>query len=264
MFLEGPGLDEIYGKLASTGATSYLRDALGSIVAVSNTSATTTSSYAYSSYGSTAITGTADSPFQYTGRENDAGTNLYYYRARYYSPQLGRFISEDPIELNGGINAYAYADGNPISLTDPNGLFASPWHFGITLIAAHDAGFSWGGSLTIAWYSVTTDIGTQGIDDANIHSMAIGGPHPQSVADARAGSQAYVDSQFNLFTLQGAGNAAHTLADACASGHRFQTWNGGWPSFTHEIGDWFPSYQAVAGAYSSAYSALWQFRNHPF
>jgi RHS repeat-associated protein len=122
MFLEGPGLDEVYGKLASTGATSYLRDALGSTVAVSNSSATTTSSYAYSSYGSTAITGTADSPFQYTGRENDAGTNLYYYRARYYSPQVGRFISEDPIGLNGGINTYAYAWGNPISYTDPLGL----------------------------------------------------------------------------------------------------------------------------------------------
>lgn len=121
MFLEGPGLDEVNGKLAPTGATSYLRDALGSIIAVSNTSATTTSSYAYSSYGSTAITGTADSPFQYTGRENDAGTKLYYYRARYYSPQLGRFISEDPIGLSGGINVYAYAAGNPISYRDPDG-----------------------------------------------------------------------------------------------------------------------------------------------
>jgi RHS repeat-associated protein len=123
MFLEGPGLDEIYGKLASTGATSYLRDALGSTIAVSNSSAATTSSYAYSSYGSTVITGTADSPFQYTARENDAASNLYYYRARYYSPQLGRFISEDPIGLNGGINAYEYASGNPIDLRDPLGLW---------------------------------------------------------------------------------------------------------------------------------------------
>jgi RHS repeat-associated protein len=121
MFLEGPGLDEVYGKLASAGATSYLRDALGSTIAVSNSSATTTSSYAYSSYGSTAITGSADSPFQYTGRENDAAANLYYYRARYYSPQLGRFISEDPIGLNGGINTYAYANGNPINFRDPTG-----------------------------------------------------------------------------------------------------------------------------------------------
>jgi RHS repeat-associated protein len=50
---------------------------------------------------------------QYTGRENNQ-TGLYYYRARYYSPSLRRFISEDPIGLAGGINAYAYAGDDPV------------------------------------------------------------------------------------------------------------------------------------------------------
>ena len=45
--------------------------------------------------------------------------------ARYYSPQLGRFISEDPIGLGGGTHVYAYTDGNPISNTDPSGLITS-------------------------------------------------------------------------------------------------------------------------------------------
>ena len=58
---------------------------------------------------------------QYTGREND-GTGLYYYRARYYSPELARFISEDPIGVAGGLNLFSYVDGDPIAGTDPFGL----------------------------------------------------------------------------------------------------------------------------------------------
>ncbi len=46
---------------------------------------------------------------------------LYYYRARYYSPALGRFISEDPIGLRGGLNRYAYVDGGPTNRRDPSG-----------------------------------------------------------------------------------------------------------------------------------------------
>ena len=58
---------------------------------------------------------------QFTGREND-GTGLYYYRARYYSPSLQRFISEDPIGMGGGdLNLYAYVGNSPTNATDPNG-----------------------------------------------------------------------------------------------------------------------------------------------
>jgi hypothetical protein len=87
--------------------------------------------------------------------------------------------------------------------------------------------------------------------------------HPQSVADAQAGAQAYVDSQLAQGTLGGIGNAVHTEEDAFASGHEFQTWNGGLPSLDHEIGDWFPSYQSVIDAYLAAFSTLQQMRNPP-
>ncbi len=66
----------------------------------------------------------SDNSIQYTGREQD-GTGLYFYRARYYSPQLKRFISEDPIQwASGHTNYYAYANGNPLSYTDPTGEWA--------------------------------------------------------------------------------------------------------------------------------------------
>ncbi|MHB8404393.1 MAG: RHS repeat-associated core domain-containing protein [Gammaproteobacteria bacterium] len=58
---------------------------------------------------------------QYTGREND-GTGLYYNRERYNSPTYDRFISEDRLGLLAGVNEYAYADGDPMNLSDPLGL----------------------------------------------------------------------------------------------------------------------------------------------
>ena len=58
---------------------------------------------------------------EYTGRENDE-TGLYFYRARYFDPVLKRFVSEDPIGTEGGLNLYTYVEGNPVSFTDPEGL----------------------------------------------------------------------------------------------------------------------------------------------
>lgn len=60
--------------------------------------------------------------FQYAGREYDSDAQLYYYRARWYDPAARRFISEDPIGLNGGINLYAYVGNNPINQKDSLGL----------------------------------------------------------------------------------------------------------------------------------------------
>ncbi|NOT61949.1 MAG: RHS repeat-associated core domain-containing protein, partial [Acidobacteria bacterium] len=60
--------------------------------------------------------------FGYTGREHDPDTGLMYYRARWYSPETGRFVSEDPIGLAGGINLYAYVENDPFNSIDPSGL----------------------------------------------------------------------------------------------------------------------------------------------
>jgi len=65
-------------------------------------------------------------PFQYTARESDTETGLYYYRARYYDQSNGRFISEDPIEFDGGKNFYAYVENEPTGFIDPRGLDDTP------------------------------------------------------------------------------------------------------------------------------------------
>ena len=81
--------------------------------------------YAYSPLGDMTKAGTDSTTLEYTGRENDGATGLYYYRARYYSPALGRFISEDPIGMHGGLNLYGYAQENPMRFADPLGH--GPW-----------------------------------------------------------------------------------------------------------------------------------------
>jgi len=65
------------------------------------------------------------SAYAYTGREWDKETGLYYYRARYYDPMEGRFISKDPIGIAGGINLYGYVQNNPVMMTDPTGESAT-------------------------------------------------------------------------------------------------------------------------------------------
>jgi RHS repeat-associated protein len=109
-------------EFGSGAVRYYLSDALGSVTSLTDELGVVETSYSYDPFGHVAISGEAsDNPFQYTGREND-GTGLYYYRARYYSPELQRFISEDPIGLAGGdINFYVYAGNSPVNFVDPVG-----------------------------------------------------------------------------------------------------------------------------------------------
>jgi RHS repeat-associated protein len=124
--LNGITIDEAIARYSSVGEISYLTDAVNTVFAQTKSDQSVQNYYAYSPYGEDVALGPDEgNSRQYTGREND-GTALYYYRARYYDPVLKRFISEDPIGLAGGMNVYAYVNGNPISYTDPEGLQAIP------------------------------------------------------------------------------------------------------------------------------------------
>jgi RHS repeat-associated protein len=120
--LTGPGIDEYLARSDDSTTRYFLPDHLGSTLALTDPAGTITTRYTYSPFGGTSTTGEASSnPFQYTGREKDS-TGLYYYRARYYDPKIQRFISSDPIGLDGGLNTYAYVENNPIAFIDPYGL----------------------------------------------------------------------------------------------------------------------------------------------
>ncbi|WP_431065742.1 RHS repeat-associated core domain-containing protein [Methylotuvimicrobium sp.] len=104
---------------------TYLFDGTGHTVAITDQNRQTVNTYAYDPYGRLmAQTETKPQPFKYVGQfgvfsEED---NLYYMRARYYDADIGRFISEDPIGFEGGLNLYAYVGGNPIIFVDPSGF----------------------------------------------------------------------------------------------------------------------------------------------
>ena len=167
VLLTGRGIDQRFSRTTGTGTSHYLTDALGSTVALADDSGVVQTSYGYSPYGVTSASGAAnDNSFQFTGRENDT-TGLYFYRARYYNPTLGRFISQDPIGLRGGINLYGYVGGDPVSRRDPHGKQSVP--SGLVLaVAGYGAGA--GGSICQdLWNGQNPDW-----DAANRSGLAVG------------------------------------------------------------------------------------------
>lgn len=126
--LPGLNIDEYFTRTDSAGTRTVGPDALGSTLALTDQAGTVTTAYTYEPFGNTSVTGAASTnTLQYTGREND-GTGLYYYRARYYSPRLQRFLSEDPLagllEVPDTFNRYPYVLNDPISYRDPSGQIA--------------------------------------------------------------------------------------------------------------------------------------------
>ena len=122
----GLGIDEYLTRTDADGAHHFLADLLGSTIALTDSIGSVPTSYTYEPFGVTTLSGSlTGNAFDYTGRENDR-TGLKYYRARYYSPALHRFISEDPIGFAGGTpNLYSYVANNPLNATDPTGLLVS-------------------------------------------------------------------------------------------------------------------------------------------
>jgi RHS repeat-associated protein len=115
---------------------------------MTNATGTIVQSYTYDAYGNIQNqTGTIRQPFNFTGREFDSETGLYFYRARMYDARIGRFIQNDPIGFAGGdvnlaryvdsvgkplldVNLYRYTGNNPINKIDPKGLEGYDPNFG--------------------------------------------------------------------------------------------------------------------------------------
>ncbi len=139
----GPGPNAVLNQMnvASGTRDTLLPDLLGSIVASVDSSTGNIAPFGYRPYGTTAA---APAQFGYTGQRVDQETGLYYYRARHYSPQWGRFAQADPIGYQGGINLYGYVFNDPLNMTDSGGMAPES---SMNYSYAWDSGPSWGQGL---------------------------------------------------------------------------------------------------------------------
>ncbi|MFA5795305.1 MAG: RHS repeat-associated core domain-containing protein [Candidatus Brocadiia bacterium] len=135
-YVYGNNIDEVlqmtrYGT-SQSWKYYYHDNSLGSIYALTDNTGAIVEKYSYTAYGETSIydpsnptepptKSTKGNRFMYTGREYDDETGFYYYRARYYSPTMGRFLQRDPLKNDTLLNLYAYVANNPINLIDPSG-----------------------------------------------------------------------------------------------------------------------------------------------
>jgi RHS repeat-associated protein len=139
LYIDGQGIDDHLGEIRHHRARGYVKDHLGSVM----NSAASGGVALYGAFGEmvgfrpTLALASEPALYGFTGRQLDPESGLYYMRARVFMPSIGRFLSQDPIGLRGGMNLYEYARNNPLSFIDPSGLCG----FGFAGGASGDIGF---------------------------------------------------------------------------------------------------------------------------
>jgi RHS repeat-associated protein len=132
-YISGAAIDERVAQIDANGAITFMHnDKQNSVIAISDAVGNPVVRRGYGTYGETdpaqmvgtTSAGTSPHPFGYTGRRWDPDLGLYYYRARWYDPQLGTFLQTDPIGSLDYVNLYSYVGAEPGNATDPTGMTA--------------------------------------------------------------------------------------------------------------------------------------------
>jgi RHS repeat-associated protein len=249
-YLNGPGIDNKIRQSSTSGHKTttlyYLTDHLGSTTALTNARGRVVEQIGYDSFGNSA--GSANTRYGFTGRERDSLTGLVDYRARSYDPQVGRFISEDPIGFAGGdVNFYAYVGNNSVGFKDPTGLWSPEAHREIIhrafkgclseaqmdiLIDASDYvdGLFNGG----AWREeYAYQHGMRASDESVEHARNAANQFISNQERKAAENRRSFDQRSPLLTggitvgLNNFGQALHTITDMFSPAHQgFQVWHG--------------------------------------
>jgi len=236
----GPGIDSILA-MTSHGPTStnvyyFMTDHLGSVHAVTDASGTIVESYEYDAWGR--VLGVYDGAgkeldcsavgnrFLWQGREYSwpihvatGGNGLYFFRARWYDPNTGRWLSKDPIGIAGGLNQYVFCGNNPINFRDPWGLWnvelGGGWGIAGKIVLGHNSG-RW--TLNITGGLGAGLMGSLDTDDTGFGHVSEG---------FGIGIQVLAEASGELGPLASLGGAARLYADADTCDNA----EGGWEVF---------------------------------
>ena len=161
-YVWGPGIDNMLAMTAYGGTTNTyyaLKDHLGSVLALTDGAGNIVESYRYDAWGRTTVYGgngvalkssAIGNRYCWQGREYSWKTGIYYFRARWYDPITGRFISKDPSGIVNGLNEYVALNNNPVNFRDPTGEAAIEAYdyWSDVAVAGQDAGGVFGNAQT--------------------------------------------------------------------------------------------------------------------
>jgi RHS repeat-associated protein len=132
-YVWGSGIDNLLCFTDHTTSNTYyaVKDHQNSVLAMVDETGAVIESYQYDAWGNVTAFDASGAEIKisnignrylFHGREIDWTTGLYYFRARWYDPETGRWLSKDPIGISGGLNLYAFVSNNPVNFVDPTGM----------------------------------------------------------------------------------------------------------------------------------------------